>query len=210
MPDVLSLTLNEAGFVVEQSSTAINRAVDKGVIKAKLQKRGKARFRKIGAPELRYLAIAGLVAKDLTPTARKKVYDAFRRLPAAEHWLNLGVMKFELADIDQRIAGRLAKLAAIKDLIDEEGLEPRPRGVGVPVHVIAGLARGQNVDEILHDYPALSREQVEASIEYAKIYPRAGRPPPDRSFKRMLGDLAEAGVWDLGGDVEALEPHPIP
>ena len=44
--DGVSLTLNEAGYVVEQSNTAINRAVDRGVIKAKLQRRGKTRLRK--------------------------------------------------------------------------------------------------------------------------------------------------------------------
>jgi hypothetical protein len=40
--ETVSLTLNEAGYVVGQSSTAINRAVNRGVIKARLQRRGKA------------------------------------------------------------------------------------------------------------------------------------------------------------------------
>lgn len=206
MTEVLSLTLNEAGYVVEQPSTAINRAVDKGVIKARLQRRGKTSFRRIGAPELRYLAIAGLVEKDLTPAARRKVYDAVRRLPAAEHRLDLGVMELKLAEIDQRIAERLTRLAAIKAHVDEGAHEPQLKGVGVPVHVIAGLARDQSVEEIIEDYPALSRKQVEAAVEYAKVYPRTGRPLPQRSFKRMLGDLADAGVWDVESDAEPLEP----
>ena len=98
----------------------------------------------------------------------------------------------------------------IKAQIDEMGDEPQLKQVGVPVHVIAGLARGQSVDEIVHDYPALKREQVEAAIEYATVYPRTGRPMPDRSFKRMLSDLAAAGVWDLEGDAEPLAPRPMP
>lgn len=210
MAGALSLTLNEAGYVVGQPSTAINRAVDKGVIKATLQRRGKASFRRIGAPELRYLAIAGLVEKDLTPAARKKVYDAVRRLPAAEHTLDLGVMELKLTEIDRRITERLTRLAAIKALVDESAREPQLKGVGVPVHVIAGLARGQSVDEIIDDYPALSREQVEAAVEYAKVYPRTGRPLPQRSFKRILGDLTDAGVWDLESDAEPLEPCTMP
>lgn len=210
MPDRLSLTLNEAGYVVEQPATMINRAVDKGVIKATLQRRGKAHLRKVGTPELRYLAIAGRVAEDLTPAARKKVYDAVRRLPAAEHRLDLGIMEFELSDIDQRITERLTQLAAIKAQVDERGSEPELKGVGVPVYVVAGLARGQSADEIIHAYPALTREQIEAAVEYAKVYPRAGRPLPERSFKRMLSDLAEAGVWDIEGDTEPLEPRPMP
>lgn len=210
MPDVMSLTLNEAGFVVEQSSTAINRAVDKGVIKASLQRRGKARLRKIGEPELRYLAIAGLVAKDLTPAARKKVYDAFRRLPAAEHRLDLGVIKLEFQDVDRRIAERLARLMATKDKVDADGPEPHLKGSDISIYVIAGLARGQSIDEIIHDYPMLTREQVEAAVTYAQVYPRSGRPRPGRSFKRMLSDLAEAGVWDVESDAEPIDPRPIP
>jgi hypothetical protein len=157
MAEALSLTLNEAGYVVEQPSTAINRAVDKDIIKTKLQRRGKTAFRQIGAPELRYLAIAGLIEKDLTPAARKNVYDAVRRLCATEHRLDLGVMELKLAEIDQRIAERLTKLAAIKAHVDESGPEPRLNEAGVPVHVIAGLARGQTVEEIMEDYPALGR-----------------------------------------------------
>ena len=41
MVEAISLTLNEAGYVMGQSSTAINRAVDRGVIKAELRRRGK-------------------------------------------------------------------------------------------------------------------------------------------------------------------------
>jgi len=207
MTEALRLTLNEAGFVVEQPSTAINRAVDKGVIKAKLHSRGKTSFRQIGTPELRYLAIAGLIEKDLTPAARRKVYEAVRRLPSAEHRLDLGVMELKLAKIDERITERLARLADIKAHVDEGAHEPQLKGVGVPVHVVASLARDQTVEEIIEDYPALSRKQVEAAVEYAKIYPRTGRPLPVRSLKRLLGDLAEAGVWDVEGDAVPIEPR---
>src|SRR3978361_373109 len=93
--NAVSLTLNEAGYVVEQSSTAINRAVDRGIIKAKLQRRGKSQLRKVGSPELRFLAIADEVKNDLTPPARRKVYEATRRLPADAHLLSVGIMEFK-------------------------------------------------------------------------------------------------------------------
>lgn len=210
MAETVSLTLNEAGYVVGQSSTAINRAVDRGVIKAKLQRCGKHRLRKVGPAELRYLAIAGEVEKDLTPAARKKVYEAVRRLPAGAQRLDLGVMELKLADIDRRIAERLDRLAHVKALVDESGAEPVLRGTTIPAHLIAALARGQNVAETIEDYPRLSPEQVEAAVEYAKVYPRTGRPLPARSFKRMLGGLASTGIWDLESDEAPVEPRPIP
>jgi len=63
------------------------------------------------------------------------------------------------------------------------------RGTTVPVHVVAGLAKGETVDEIMEDYPSLTRAQVETAIEYARAYPKKGRPYPARSFKRMVADL---------------------
>jgi hypothetical protein len=92
--NAVSLTLNEAGYVVEQSNTAINRAVDRGVIKAKLQRRGKVRLRKVGPTELRFLAISGEVERKLTPAGRREVYEAMRRLSTDAHRLEIGVMTF--------------------------------------------------------------------------------------------------------------------
>jgi hypothetical protein len=55
----------------------------------------------------------------------------------------------------------------------------------------------------------LTAAQVEAAVEYAQVYPRNGRPLPTRSLKRMLGDLAAEGVWDLEEGARKLEPHAI-
>jgi hypothetical protein len=211
MASAVSLTLNEAGYVVGQSSTAINRAVDRGVIKAKLQRRGNCRLRKIGPAELRFLAIAGEIEKDLTPEARRKVYEAIRRLPADAHRLEMGVMEFKLTEVDRRIAERLQRLSAVKALVtDRSDADPVIRGTDIPVYVIAALARGQTVAEIIEDYPGLTPEQIDAAVEYAKVYPKTGCPLPTRSFKRMLGDMAESGVWDVEDDDEPLTPRQIP
>jgi uncharacterized protein (DUF433 family) len=210
MASAVSLTLNEAGYVVGQSSTAINRAVDRGVIKAKLQRRGNCRLRKIGPAELRFLAIAGEIEKDLTPGARRKVYEAIRRLPADAHRLEMGIMEFKLTEVDRRIAERLQRLSAVKALvIARPEAHPIIRGTDIPVYVIAALARGQTVAEIIEDYPGLTPEQIDAAVEYAKVYPKTGRPLPTRSFKRMLGDMAESGVWDVEDDDEPLTPRQI-
>jgi uncharacterized protein (DUF433 family) len=199
----VSLTLNEASYVVGQSSTAINRAVDRGIIRAKLQRRGKVQLRKIGSPELRFLAIAGEVERDLTPAARRKVYEAVRRLPADAHLLSIGIMEFKLAEIDQRIAGRLQQLQDMKALVEEHpDADPIIRGTNVSAYVIAALAQGETVAEIIDDYPGLNAGQIEAATAYAKVYPRPGHPLPTRSFKKMLADMAESGVWDVENDDE--------
>ena len=210
MTDAISLTLNEASYAVGQSRATINRAVDRGVIKAKLLQRGKTRVRRLGAAELRYLAIDAEIGKDLTPAARRKLYEVVRRaLPEASK-LKLGIIELTLTDVDRRIDERLQRLAQLNALIDERAPERVLRGTDIPAHVVAALARGQSVAEIVEDYPILSVAQVEAAIEYAKIYPRTGRPLPTRSLKRILGDLAAAGVWDLENGAAVVEPQSIP
>ena len=210
MNDAVSLTLNEAGYVVGQSKATINRAIDQGVIKARLLRRGKARVRRVGAAELRFLAFAAQSGKDFTPAARRKIYEAIRRAVPGTSRLALGVMELKLAEVDRRIDERLMRLQQLKALVDESAPDPVLRGSGVPVHVVAALARSQSTPEIIEDYPVLTAEQVAAAIEYAKVYPRTGRPLPARSLKRMLSDLAAAGVWDLENNSPPVEPQPIP
>lgn len=209
----ISLTLSEASYVVGRSSAVINKAVDRGVIRATLQRRGKSTLRRLGPAELRFLKLAGDLDKDFTPRGRRKLYEALRRLPTTSHRLALGPLELNLSDVDRQIQDRLRRLEEIRAAVDVGGGECDPviRGTGVPVYVIAGLARGQTVEEILEDYPSLDREQVEGAVEYAKAYPKAGRPYPARSFKRMIGDLAQAGVWDVESDSdEARTPRLMP
>lgn len=195
----ISLTLSEASYVVGRSSAVINKVVDRGVIRATLQRRGKSILRRLGPAELRFLKLSGDLDKDFTPQGRRKLYEALRRLPTTTHRVTLGALELNLSDVDRQIESRLHRLEEVRAVVDAgaSGGEPMIRGTRVPVYVIAGLARGQTVEEILEDYPSLTREQVEGAIEYATAYPKAGRPYPARSFKRMVGDLAEAGVWDV-------------
>lgn len=212
-PVPISLTLSEASYVVGRPSAAINKAVDRGVIRATLQRRGQTKLRKLGPAELRFLKVAGSLDKDLTPAGRRRLYEALRRLPTTTDRLALGPLEMNLGDVDREIGERLRRLDEVKRAVVPGGNAEDPviRGTGISVYVVAGLARGQTVEEILEDYPSLTRQQVESAIDYAKAYPKAGRPYPARSFKRAIGNLAEAGVWDVESDPdEAMGPRLMP
>jgi uncharacterized protein (DUF433 family) len=188
----LGLTTSEAGYVLQRSNLAINKAVDTGLIQA-TARRGPGRhgmLRILGKPELRFLKLADVLGKDLTPLGQRKIYEAIRRLPEQQHQLRLGVLTVELLPLDRAIEERLARLMSLKNHVETHASgAPVIRGTTVPVHVVAGLAKGETVDEILEDYPSLTRAQVETAIEYARAYPKKGRPYPARSFKRMVADL---------------------
>jgi len=219
-PDKLAVSVSEAGFVIDKPARIVNRAIDQGEIDAKtsaattkvVQAAGKAkatprrqvRVRIVGRAELRYLMVlaAGL-DKDLTPAGRRRIYQGIKQLPANEHRLRWGSTWLELDAVDAALSDRLARLETLKRAVDSAGRdEPVLRGTEVPVYPVAALARGETIEEILEDYPGLSREQVEVAIDYASAYPKPGRPYPERSFKRMLADLADSG----GLDADPEEP----
>ncbi len=184
------VTVNEASYVLGQPSAVINKAVDDGIVKASLLRRGKLSSRVFGLPELRFYRVALDLGAGVTPSGRKSIYKAIRRLPANQRRLRWGPFETDLTKLDREISQRLKRLWGLKSRIEETpDTEPMIRGTPVSAYVIAGLGEGQTVGEILEDYPGLSRAQVEAAIEYAKIYPKKGRPHPSRSFKRMIGDV---------------------
>lgn len=196
------LTVGEASYIVERPAAAINRAVDHGLIEVEREPRANGPdagvLRKLGPAELRYLLIEGDLEGDLTPAARRRVYEALRSLPEGEHQVRVGPrLALELADVDARIAARLGQLEAVKTYVEEGSAEPVLRNSdGVPVYLIAALAAGQGMEATLEDYPDFTRAQVEAAAEYARAYPKPGRPYPARSFKRMLGEVADLGAFD--------------
>ena len=205
-------SLNEAGFLTGQSTAAINRAIDRKEIDARA---GSARSvngaRRVGPAELRTLAVIGAVGKDLTPTARRKVSAAMRRLPAKRSRVSLGVLDIRLDDVDAQIAERRNRLEQLRALVEpQRDGDPIIRGTRNSVYVIAAFTRGQTVAEIIEDCPDMTPDLIAAVADYAKVYPRPGRPLPTRSFKRMLIDMANSGVWDVETDEGLVAPHLVP
>ena len=186
------LTTREAGYVLERSNLAINKAIDTGLIRTSTRRGpdGQRTRRILGKPELRFLKLADVLDKDLTPLGRRKIYEAIRRLPEQDHQIRLGPLTVELLPLDRAIEERLGRLIALRSHVEiPDSGEPVIRGTSVPVYVIASLAKGETVAEILEDYPSLTCAQVENAIEYAKAYPKKGRAYPIRGFKRMVADM---------------------
>jgi uncharacterized protein (DUF433 family) len=120
-------------------------------------------------------------------------------------------MELNLTEVDHHVVEWLSRLPVARAVVaDCPDGNPVISGTNIPIDVIAALARGQTVAEIIEDYPDLTPEQIDAAVEYAKVYPKTGRPLPTRSFKRMLDEMAESGVWDVEDDDEPLTPRQIP
>lgn len=206
-----ALTLTEAGYVLNRSTSALNKAVDTGVIRARQRRVGSTVQRLLGPAEMRFLLVADRLEKDLTPTGRRRLYEAIRQLSMDSHRVTLGELVLDLGKVDADLKGRLRRLEQLRGWVklDETG-DPRIKGTTIPVHMVAALARAQSVAEIVADFPSLTPAQVEGAIEYAKAYPKRGRPYPARSLKRALAELADLGAFDEESPAAEVAPRKIP
>lgn len=212
MPSAQALTLSEAGYVLDRPPALLNKAVDTGVIRARQRRVGSAIQRLLGPAEMRFLLVAERLDKDLTPRGRRRLYDAIRQLDDDVHRISLGEVVLDLGKVDRDLQIRLERLEALRGCVEpvEDGTEPVIKGTRIPVYMVAALARKQTAAEIGEDFPSLSRKQIEGAIEYAKAYPKRGRPYPTTSLKRALADLAELGAFDESADDTTASPREIP
>lgn len=194
-----TLTLQEAGFVLDRPSDTLGKAIDRGeVTTVKRKTKTKVAVRTLGRAELRYFKVEAGLHKTLTPFGRKQIYRAIKNLPQTVYRLHLGPMALELDGVDKEIDARIERLgelrAAVEQSVDGDLIL---KGTQIPVHAIASLAKGQSPAEILEDYPSLTSEQIQVAIDYARAYPRTGRPYPERSLKRMIAAMASSGIFDV-------------
>jgi hypothetical protein len=207
MTEDVRVTVNEASYILGQPSAVINKAVDEGIVKAVVRRHRGLSSRLFGLPELRFYRVASDLGSGLTPSGRKSIYQAIRGLSARQRRLRWGPFETDLAALDRELLRNLKRLRALQQEIETAAdEEPVIRGTGVSAYAIAGLSAGQTLAQILEDYPTLSRAQVEAAIEYAKVYPKKGRPYPTRSFKRTVGDI---GLNDVSISKSAKGPREI-
>lgn len=191
------LTISEAGFVLRQDSKVVNRAIDGRIIKAKIVFIGKTKQRTLGLAELRFLRLSSGLKRDLTPAGRKRMYEAIKQLGKDAHRVKWGVVEVDLKPIDEGLQERMKALRILREAVEVvDDRDPVLSGTRIPVHAIAAIAKSEGEAGVLEAYPSLSLENVRQAVEFAEAYPKAGRPYPTRSLKRMICDLAESGVFD--------------
>lgn len=152
--------------------------------------------RKLGPSELLFLEIEGQVHDDLTPSGRKKLYNAIKSSFASSKTITFGPFEADIAKALRALKARYKQLNDVrKCVVENDGQDPVLKGTEISAYRIAALAQGQSVSEIIEDYPSLTAEQVKLAIDYATAYPKTGRPYPKRSFKRSVSSLADLGAF---------------
>lgn len=200
------LTLSEASFVTGSPRATLDRAIEKGEIKAIIQAKH-GRVRTLDLRSLRAFYVQSKFARLVTPVGRKGLERAVAKTPLDKDVAYWNDMIVSLAPIDAKLTKGLAQLAELKlAVVTDAGGVPVLKGTDIPVHQISALAAGQGVEATLEDYPNLKPEQVQTAVDYAKAYPKTGRPFPAKSFKRAIADAATAGAFDIDTADIAVTP----
>lgn len=175
----------EAAFVTGLSAVLINKAIDRGEISSqRVNDFNSVARRQLGEPELIYLTLLKDVSGALQRPYRRLLYEKLsagwpRYKPTR---INLGIVGVDVSEAHQKVRDRIRLLRRMSRLIvsdpDIRGGEPVIKGTRVPVYTLADIAKqGATIDDLLEDYPSVSRDGIEAALIYAAVNPRRGRPP---------------------------------
>jgi uncharacterized protein (DUF433 family) len=182
-------TAAEAAFVLREPVRAVKKALDAGPVRPVLLRRAGASVRTIEWRDLFYLYAVRALRDELTPKARTEFYEALQRAPIERRdEVRFGRFRISVSDLVAEVERRTTDLAALAEKVTfrADG-EPVLKGTEIEVYRIAALLDGgATIEQVLEDYPSLSRENVETAKAYADAYPKAGRPYPRTSVKRAL------------------------
>ena len=189
MAHTAQFTAAEAAFVLREPVRAVKKALDAGPVRPVLLRRAGAPVRAIEWRDLFYLYAVRALRDELTPKARTEFYEALQQAPIERgDEVRFGRFRISVSDLVKDVERRTTDLTALADKVEfrADG-EPMLKGTSTEVYRIAALLEGgAPIEQVLEDYPSLSRNQVETAQAYAEAYPKAGRPYPRTSVKRAL------------------------
>jgi uncharacterized protein (DUF433 family) len=189
MADTAQFTAAEAAFVLREPIRAIKKALDAGPVRPVLLRRAGASVRAIGWNDLFYLYAVRALREELTPKARTEFYEALQQTPVGRgDEVRFGRFRIAVTDLIEEVERRTASLAGLAEEVEfrTDG-EPLLKGTEIEVYRISALLDGGlAIEEVLRDYPSLSRKDIETAKAYAEAHPKAGRPYPRTSVKRAL------------------------
>lgn len=203
-----AILITEAAVATGVSARKINRLIDDAVLP-------KSVCIKVGARRaLRAFAVpmVSFGASDGAKLSKGMRLEAMRMIEkfAKENWPRLRnepeharLLRFEsgcvMISLGEPVSTAMAGLNKLSDALRRIVEDPEVRG-GIPVmhgtrisvYEIADALSSDGMEITLEDFPALSREDVEAAALYARAHPRTGRPRAGSSSRRLVSEEAVA------------------
>jgi len=178
----VAVSPREAVFVTGLSEKTINQAIDRNEVAVLPARREDDHERLLGFPELVYLRLRDSIGRLLSPEGKRMLREQLAQARGEPvESVSLGALELAVAPESETVRDRLARIEEVRSSVTVDPSvragEPVVRGTRIPVSVLADLdSQGASPEELLEDYPSLTPESLQAALDYARLYPRRGRP----------------------------------
>jgi uncharacterized protein (DUF433 family) len=173
---------------IEKPSQLLQKTVERAPVKPALAQRGGRRIYVFEMRDLVFFCALDDMKDELTSTKQVELYKALKNIPkqAVIGTVNIGSLRYDFKPYVRRVKKNIEATEKLFRLIDRTGDEPVIKGTDINGYRIAALHDGMTVEEILRDYSSLSEQQVLAAKAYAESHPKAGRPYPKSTAKKIM------------------------
>jgi uncharacterized protein (DUF433 family) len=170
----------EAGALSGLTVKAVNNAIDKQTVGARIERRGGRSMRLLDKSAIIYLWLQSRLAGNATAGFRRRLFAAIAAAPA-RRFVSVGDLKLDLREARREVTARMKELYQAKRIVvsDPEILGGAPvfRRTRIPVHQIAyQLRQGESADELRNSHPRLTDEMIRLAPIYSATHPPRGRP----------------------------------
>jgi len=198
-------TAAEAAALTRLSLKAVNNAIDKRTITARMtKKRGAKAARLVSEPALVYLCLERKLIEDTTPLFRRRLFEAITvACGKGVTSVSLGPLTLDFRLSWREVTQRIKDLRRAERLVEVDGEVlggvPVFRATRIPVHAVAELvSEGETPETLRKGYPRLTEEMLRLAPIYAGAHPLRGRPrkrpwrarAKKSTFRVPLGDTA--------------------
>lgn len=186
-----ALSPREAAFVTDLPEKTINQAIDRAEVETLPARRAEDRERTLAFPDLVYLRLRSHVGSLLSAEGKRRLRHELGQAaggPKHPDVISIGPINVHVAVEVRALREKLKEMERVWSFVainpEVRAGEPVVRGTRISVHTLADLAaQGAPEEELLEDYPSLSRESLDAALTWARMYPRRGRPPSPPPWK---------------------------
>lgn len=174
----------EAALLAGVSLKTVDKAIEEKIVKAR---RSKTAGTLLDADDVMAIAVIGRAGVPLRSQAKRKIRRWLQELqpygPGKRPELQLSdvvVIRLDPGFRDaykQLSSYREGRERYIESNPEIRRGEPVVAGTRIPVRAVAErLKGGEEIDDLIEDYPNVPRKAFEAALIYAQAHPRRGRP----------------------------------
>jgi uncharacterized protein (DUF433 family) len=181
-----NFTAREVAALADVTVRAVDKAIEEKVLVG-IRKSGARGRRMLPLYAVPYAAIVARLPVSLSLTAKRHLAQTLGQLPTGRMTTEpLEIAPAVTVDVPTLVGRDLAERAERYGRSRDDDIEVNPeimggtpvlRGTRITVYAVLGrIDGGDSVDNVLADYPNLTRESVETAILYARTHPFVGRP----------------------------------